>query len=213
MDQVEKRFQADLLDWSVENLREFPWRAEEASPYEVLVAEMFLNVTRTSVVADVYPEFIERFPDAESLRRASREEIVEVIRPLGLYNHRADALEELAEILSEEELPRSEQELLELPRVGRYVANALLTMAFDEDRPMMDRNVARVYSRVFGLDIDEDAPGEDAWELAARLVPPGKAKRYNLSLIDFASDLCLAQNPQCGRCFANSYCKYFQAEI
>lgn len=209
-DDPHDRFQEDLLSWSQEHLRDFPWRRPDATPYEVLIAEMFLNVTRTDVVAKVYPAFLERFPDAGALDQADREEIIDIIRPIGLYNTRADALKEIAARLSEEGFPQDEEALRDLPRVGEYVAGAVRSMAFGEDATMMDRNIARVFSRVFGHDFNQDAPEREAWELAEEMLPAGQAARWNLALIDFASDLCLAINPRCEHCFARDYCMYFQ---
>ncbi len=204
------RFREDLLAWSQDNLREFPWREAEASPYEILIAEMFLNVTRTEVMEKVYPAFVQRYPTFHALRSADREELIEVIRPIGLYNTRADALLEIAETLAGEPFPRTKEELLELPRVGEYVASAVTCMAFGDDEAMMDRNVARVYSRVFDKKFSQDAPGAEAWEFAHEMIPSGDAARYNLALIDFASIRCTAPTPKCDGCFAAEYCRYNQ---
>lgn len=171
---------------------------------------MFLNVTRTEVVAQVYPRFVERYPDAEHLREADREELIELIRPLGLYNTRSDALLEIAEHLCDHGFPRTREELLELPRVGEYVAGAVLSMVHGDDAAMMDRNVARIYSRVFGEEFNQDAPGAEAWEMAQSMVASGQAKRWNLALIDFASVRCTAPTPRCDGCFAADYCDHYE---
>lgn len=209
-DEATPRFRQDLLVWAEDNLRDFPWRRDDATPYEVLVSEMLLNVTRTEVVAGVVDEFFETYPDAETLRDAERDELVEIIRPLGLYNRRADALLELAETIAETGVPDTQEELLELPRVGRYVANAVLSMAFDQADPMLDRNAARIFSRVFGLEVNVEAPAQEDWAFAREMVPEGKAKVWNMALLDFASAVCKAPTPECGRCFATEYCTYYQ---
>lgn len=181
-------FPEDLLEWSEDNLRRFPWRVDDASLYEVLVAEMFLSVTRSEVVSGVYEDFIERYPDPDALRMAEKEDLVEIIRPIGLYNRRANALLSIADQLDDPDFRPTEESLTELPHVGPYVANAVLCMALGEDRPMVDRNVARVLSRVFALDIRADDPGERAWEFAEKILPPEEVRRFNLALLDFASE-------------------------
>lgn len=206
---AEDTFPSDLLDWADENLRKYPWRNDDATPYEVIVAEMFLAVTRTQVVAKVYDDFIDRFPTPEALRQAEREELVDIIRPLGMYNRRADALLNLAEHLEDGSVPDTYEELRELPRIGRYTANAVLAMAHDQHRPMLDRNVERVYTRLFGDDAPTDPNDEEAWRFAETLVPPEAAKTYNLGLIDFASTICTASNPSCEACFASEYCTFY----
>lgn len=201
----EERFRDSLLDWGVENTREYPWRETSRSLYEVFIAEFFLTQTPADNVASVYPQFIEQFPSLDSLDDASREELVEVIRPLGFYNMRAEALKEIAS--QRDSIPDSVEELTELPRVGRYIANTTLCIAQNRPLPVLDRNVVRVYNRVFG----EAWPTaeSDQWEFAERLVPTDDPREYNLALLDFGATICQPE-PQCDVCFATEYCTYYR---
>lgn len=203
-----ERFRRDLLEWSHEGTREFPWRDQEASLYEVFVSEMFLSQTRASVVARVIPEFLDEFPDMDTIREADVDDIAEVIRPMGMQNRRSRALKETAEILHGRDIPRNVDELRELPRVGEYVANATLTFALEEPVFIRDTNVERIFSRVLGEGWPEDT-GEQA-DLLAALVPADTARRYNLALLDFGAEICTARSPSCDACFASSYCSYFE---
>lgn len=205
-----ERFRADLLEWSEDHEREFPWRDHDATLYEVLMSEFFLSRTRAQVVARVIPEFLEEFPDIEALHRADRDRVAEVIRPTGLQNRRAAALEELAETLVGRDIPRDPEELRELPRVGEYVANATLCFALGEPLHIQDTNVTRIYERVLGENWPE-GDGEQT-ELLSALVPGDDARRYNLALLDFADALCSAQSPRCEDCFAAEYCAYYNDE-
>jgi len=112
----EERFRDSLLDWGVENTREYPWRETSRSLYEVFIAEFFLTQTPADNVASVYPQFIEQFPSLDSIDDASKEELVEVIRPLGFYNMRSEALKEIS--AQRDSIPESVEELTELPQVG-----------------------------------------------------------------------------------------------
>lgn len=205
------RFREDFLGWADGNLRTFPWRDPEAPLYEVFVAEFFLSRTRSEVVGRVYPEFIEIYPTLDSLRNVDRETLVDIIRPLGMQNRRADALEQIPGLVGES-LPRTLNGLLELPQVGRYVANATLCFALDYQLPIVDRNVNRVYRRVLDDSWDE-LSDDERWNLAAELLPPGDARTYNLALLDFASLICKAQSPECESCFANGYCPYYATSV
>jgi A/G-specific adenine glycosylase len=206
-----ERFREDLLEWSEDNQREFPWRDPDATLYEVLMSEFFLSRTRAQVVARVIPDFLDEFPNMEALRRADRDRIAEVIRPTGLQNRRAAALEEVAETLEDRDIPRSPDELRDLPRVGEYVANATLCFALGEPLYIQDTNVTRIYERLLG----DDWPGDESEqaELLEALVPNGHARRYNLALLDFADALCSARSPQCADCFASEYCTYYSEEM
>jgi A/G-specific adenine glycosylase len=149
----EEQFRSALLEWAEGNLRDFAWRDTDRSLYEVFVAEFFLTQTPAENVAGVYPKFLEQFPDLQTINRATKEEIVAVIEPLGFYNMRAGALKTIAAERSE--LPEKVDELTELPRVGHYVANATLCFSRGEPLPILDRNVERVYSRVFATEWPE----------------------------------------------------------
>lgn len=205
-----EQFRSDLLTWSEENLRLFPWRDPDATPYEVLVAEMFLKQTRSTTVASVLPEFLEQFPSPASLEGADQEEIIDIIRPLGIYHHRSRALQHLGEQLGASTIPETEEELQELPQVGRYVANATLCFGFDRPRPILDSNIRRIYTRLFP-DIAH-LSNDDLWDLAAAMLPEEDVKQYNMALLDFGAELCTDTSPACEKCFATSCCDYYQQQ-
>lgn len=204
-------FTRALLEWYGANGRSFPWREEDATLYEVFMSEMFLRRTRADVVESFLPRFLERYPDIESLSEAEIDELAEVIRPMGLQNTRARGLVELASELDGDELPRDPDSLRELPQVGPYVANATLCFAEDERLPIVDRNVERVYGRLFG-DWWAELSETERWDLAGELLPEGEARSYNLGLLDFAADVCTATSPDCDRCIVSGYCSYYRAQ-
>jgi A/G-specific adenine glycosylase len=198
-------FRSALLEWGREHQRDFPWRERDRSVYEVFVAEFLLTQTPAENVATVYPRFVERYPSLDDLREASRDDLIDLIEPLGFYNMRADALKQIA--AEYDRLPETGTELTDLPRVGDYVANATLCFAKDEPLPILDRNVERIYRRVF----------EDQWpasraeqrEFASRMLPSDDARAYNLALLDFGAAVC-GPDPNCNVCFATAYCEYYQ---
>lgn len=201
----EERFRSALLEWAGENLREFPWRELDRSLYEVFVAEFFLTQTPAENVSAVYPTFLERFPDLRAIDESDREELVNVIEPLGFYNIRSDALKTIA--AERERLPETAAELTELPRVGEYVANATLCFARDAALPVLDRNVERVYSRLFRSDWPQSP--EEQIAFTAHLVSEDDPRTFNLALLDFAAAICRPE-PLCEGCFASEYCEFFQ---
>lgn len=202
----EYEFRESLLDWGRSNLREFPWREQDRSLYEVFVAEFFLTQTPADNVASVYPEFLKRFPSLDVIEDSTEEALIEVIRPLGFYNIRASSLKEIASRV--DRIPEDPDKLVKLPRVGRYVANATVCFALSRPLPVLDRNVERIYARAF-----EEAWSDsdsDQMELASALVPNEEARLYNFSLIDFGTAIC-QNTPDCASCFATEYCEYYQA--
>lgn len=202
----ERVFQEVLLDWGEDNYREFPWRAE-TNPYRIFIAEVLLQRTFATKVVPIYLEFLNQYPDFTSIATADQGELSTLLRPLGLQNRKANAFIEIGRRLKESGVPSEEEELLALPFVGRYAANATLCFAFGQPRAIVDVNVARIYDRVFNLGV-ADATSDEMWEFAQRLVPDDDAEAYNLALLDFGADLCTSRNPGCNVCPENERCLY-----
>lgn len=200
-------FRSTLLAWATDNLRSFPWREPERSFYEVFVAEFLLTQTPAGNVAGVYPEFLSEFPTLRALRDAETDRLRTVIEPLGFQRIRSEALIEIA--ATHHELPRERSELIELPRVGPYVADATVCFACSRRVPILDRNVVRVYDRVFGGSFPESRTDRRAF--AERLLPETgiETRRYNLALVDFGALVCEKRRPRCEECFAADYCRYY----
>lgn len=206
----EEQFRSALLEWAEGNLRDFAWRDTDRSLYEVFVAEFFLTQTPAENVAEVYPRFLELFPSLNDLEVTEPNRIEDVIEPLGFQRMRTEALNTIAD--QYDVLPRARDDLLSLPRVGPYVADATLCFGMDEPLAILDRNVVRVYDRIFAAEFPDDEAGRR--QFADSLLPDdGRlARRYNLGLLDFGAVLCTKRSPKCERCFASSYCEYFQDE-
>lgn len=171
----------------------------------MFVAEFLLTQTPAENVATVYPRFVGRYRSLEDPRGASRDDLVDLIEPLGFYNMQADALKQTT--AEYDGLPETTAALTDLPRVGDYVANATLCFTRDEPLPILDRNVKRIYRRVFG----ERWPASRAEqrEFASQLLPPDDARAYNLALLNFSASVC-APDPNCSICFASEYCEYYR---
>jgi A/G-specific adenine glycosylase len=205
-----EEFRDDLLSWAESNLRQFSWRDPERSVYEVFVVEFFLTQTPAENVERVYPEFVSKYPTLARLRDADQSELESAIEPLGFQRMRAESLSEIA--ANRDAIPTTVDELLQLPRVGPYVANATLCFARERALPICDRNVRRVYSRVFGERFPDTAAEQRAF--AAEMLPNegSIARTYNLALLDFGAIVCRKREPRCSECFANEYCDYYQTQ-
>lgn len=202
-------FRENLLDWADDNLRTFPWR-ETDEPYRILIAEFLLQRTQAKQVEPVYEHFINHYPNFRSLSGVKADELADILRPLGLQNKRSTALVGIANRLRSETVPRNLADLMNLPYIGRYGANAVLCFAFDEARPIVDRNIIRIYDRVFDLELDYRS--DEAWDFAEWMLPGSEVQLYNFALLDFGAQVCSAP-PDCGVCFANGYCIYYNETI
>lgn len=201
-----------LLEWHKRNSRDFPWR-RISDPYKILISEILLQKTRAENVVSVFNSFSVKYPDAEKLSAAPYNEIKNDIEILGLSNQRAEKLQKLAKILVEKyngKLPNNKNELLELPGIGNYIANAVLCFAFGYDVPLLDTNIGRIIERVFSLKVSgEERKKDKVWEMLAEFVPKGKSREYNYSLIDFGALVCTAKNPRHNLCPLTKICDYY----
>ena len=200
-------FRIGLLNWSEENLRSFSWR-ETTEPYEVLIAEILLQKTAAEKVEPTYVELLETYPTPEDLANADEEQLADIIYSLGFQNQRSKALIAIGENIRNTGVPGEAKDLLELPHVGPYAANATLCFAFGESCPIVDANVVRVYNRIFQEEFDyRDG---DVWSFAADVLPDDEAQQFNLAILDFASLICQPKVPNCEECFFSDECSYFQ---
>lgn len=170
-----------------------------------------LQQTYVSRVLEKFPQFLRRFPTMRALAAATQKDVVIAWQGMG-YNNRAVRLHRLAKTVVHQhggKLPRNFQDLIQLPGVGRYTANAVLSSAFGKDAPVVDVNVRRFFSRVFWkMDATTDMrPLDDIWNMAEQLAPAGKAYQWNQAVMDLGATVCIARDPRCDVCPVGSYCR------
>jgi len=207
-------FQHRLLDWYRIGRRRFSWRNGKRSAYETLVAEMLLRKTDAAKVAAIFEGLIASYPRVKALAAADEAALREQIRLLGIFD-RARLLRLTAQQILDRHagrVPSTLSELLALPGVGRYTANAVLCFAYRRDAPLLDSNIIRIFERVFTVRSSKARPHEDValWSFAEQLVPPGRATTYNRALLDFAATVCTAAKPRCASCPILFLCDYGQ---
>jgi A/G-specific adenine glycosylase len=206
--------QERLLDWFERKGRHFPWRSRP-SPYSVLIAEKLLQQTAAiDKLVEVYNKIIYTYPTPGLLAKADISTLEGIIQPLGL-KYRAKELHEMAnELIARHngEVPRDLNKLIELPGVGDYAARAVLSLAFDEDIPVVDTNIARFLYRMFGLEgplPSNPARKRALIKLAGKIIPRGRARKFNLALLDLCAKICKPNKPQCSECPVQMHCAYY----
>lgn len=204
-------FTNQLLLWGKNNFRFFPWRISGIGVYESLIAELLLRKTTASQVLKVYPEFLRVFPRPEKLLESSTSHLEDIIKPLGLYKQRAKVLKDIARVLVTKGLPQSLDKIRELPHVGIYIPNAIACFCLGERVPVIDSNICRIYSRIFGLNGPRDVRrNKEVQNLAWKLLPKDKFIEFNYALLDFGALVCKGRGqPMCVECPVNTCCKLF----
>lgn len=200
-----KYFKSKLLNWFYENGRQFPWRDEYRSCYEIVIAEILLQRTKAETVSKNYLSFLDRFDSWETLAAATEDEIGESLKPLGLWRQRSKRMKALAnEVVKVGQLPRSRKKLEALPMMGQYIVNAVLTQCYEKKEPFIDMNMVRVLERFFGprekVDIRYDPYIQ---KLSKKVVYRRNHQEIiflNWAILDFAASICKSQNPLCVDC-------------
>jgi A/G-specific adenine glycosylase len=184
------------------NRRDLPWRG--ASPYAVWVSEIMLQQTQVATAIPFYRRFLERFPTVETLASAPIDEVLRYWAGMGYYA-RARNLHRAAQAIVDRFggcIPDTLDAIRSLPGIGRYTAGAILSIAYNLPHPLVDANVTRVLSRLFGLRGNPRLAASQAalWSLAERLLPPDAAGDFNQALMDLGALLCSSADPGCERC-------------
>ena len=207
---AESKLAQALIHWHATHGRhDLPWQLER-TPYRVWVSEIMLQQTQVSTVVDYYRRFMQRFPDVQSLAAAPLDEVLHLWSGLGYYS-RARNLKRAAERIVSEyhgELPDSRDELVALPGIGRSTAAAILALTADRREAILDGNVRRVLSRVFGIDGEPDAAASvrALWARAEECTPDADIAVYTQAIMDFGATLCTRHRPRCPQCPLQTQC-------
>lgn len=208
-------FQDVLIGWHEHCQRSFIWR-HAREPFAVLVAEFLLQKTNAEKVEPIYQDFIARYPTAHDLSQADEGEVHATLQSLGLH-YRASRLVGTAKVIVEKyhgAVPERVSELLTLPGVGDYMANAVACFAFGQPTPLIDTNSVRVLSRVFNFKGHSARPRTDKllWQFASSLVYASNPREYNWALLDLAHLVCMVRKPICSTCPLRDICHFNQEE-
>lgn len=203
-------FQKLVIGWFQLNGRVFPWRYGNVEPPIGLLTELLLRKTTAEQVGKAYSNLVACLK-AFSASGEYREELPAALKPLGLHQQRLSAVEGIVNFLNTRyggDLPSGLEQLLEIPHVGPYVANATRCFYLNLSVPVVDVNVARLLGRFFGVPGNSSNPVRTRayWLLAAALVPKQLAKEYNWGLLDLGAVICTPRQPKCSSCPLNMGC-------
>lgn len=187
---------------------------DHETPFQLLVATVLSAQSTDVAVNKVTPQLFARWPTPEALARARQEDVELTINRLGMYRQKAKNLIGLARGLTERhggEVPRSLQELVALPGVGRKTANVVLGVAFQKpEGVVVDTHVQRISQRLGWT--TETTPEKIERDLM-NLVPRKHWDLVSHVLIFHGRRVCTARKPACAACPVNQRCpSAFRAE-
>lgn len=208
-----KYLRRKMHEWYAVYGRDFPWRKEGVSNFELIMSEILLQRTKAETVAKYYHVFFKKYPDWDSLSMASLHELEEMLQPLGLFKHRAKRIEKITREYREKQgaLPKTKAGLQESNLGSLYVANAYEIFVLEKRAALLDVNMARVLSRYFHPRPLKDMRQEkELQQLAKRVANVKACRELNWAILDFAAVVCTAKAPGCAKCPLQKRCTYFQ---
>lgn len=199
-----------LITWYKKNRRDLPWRKTN-DPYLIWISEIVLQQTRVDQGMNYYLRFVKRFPDVHTLASASEQEVLNLWQGLGYYS-RARNLHHAAKEIVEKykgHFPGNYDEIIGLKGIGQYTAAAILSIAFEKHFPVVDGNVIRVISRLYGIStpMNTGKGKKEVLGIAETLIAGTHPGTFNQAIMEFGALFCKPQNPDCSRCIFRTECK------
>jgi endonuclease-3 len=178
-----------------------------SSPYDVLIATILSQRTKDETTERVFQAVKARWPDAVALASADEDQVDAVIHSIGFHRQKARGIIGAALALLERHdgrVPRSMDDLLELPMVGRKTANCVLVYGFSEPAIPVDTHVHRISNRLGW--VDAASPEATERELEG-VLPREHWLEINQLLVRHGKRVCLPQRPRCGECEVMPHCQ------
>lgn len=210
---VKERYKA-VLDWFETAMPTAETELKYDNPFQLLVAVILSAQCTDKRVNLVTPALFEAFPTAESMARATADDLFPYVKSVSYPNNKTRSLLGMARRLSEEfggEVPSDMDSLLSLPGVGRKTANVVLAVVFGEARMAVDTHVFRVSERI-GLTTNSKNPLQTEKALL-RHIPTERVGRAHHWLILHGRYVCKARRPLCLDCGLTTVCRYYQREV
>lgn len=180
---------------------------EHGDVFQLLVSVVLSAQTTDKSVNIVTKELFDTYPDAQSLACARQEDVMEIIKRIGMYKTKSKNILALAKMLTDQyggRVPEDYDSLIALPGVGRKTANVVLAVGFGHQRIAVDTHVFRVSNRI-GLVQEKDVLKT---ELALmETLPEERWSRSHHSLIFHGRNCCHARKPDCENCVIGYICE------
>ncbi len=188
-------------------------RDKAEDPFRILISTILSARTRDQVTEKVSDMLFSKYPDADSLAKANFSSVAKIVRPVNFYKGKTKKIIGASKLIVSKYrgvVPRTYEELLELPGVGRKTAGCVLVYGYKVSAIPVDVHVHRISNRI-GL-VKTKKP-EDT-EIALRELYDEKDwLAVNELFVSFGQTICLPVNPRCEICPVNFLCNYYAAKV
>jgi len=201
-----------IMRWYLTSQRDLPWRRTR-DPYTIWVSEVILQQTKVDQGLGYFLRFTGKFPDVQSLASASEQDVLAVWKGLGYYSRARNMLAAAKMVVSEYQgaFPDTYDNLIKLKGTGKYTAAAVASISGGEAVPVVDGNVIRVFSRLFGI---EELSGsarsfKRVAEKSLQYIHREDPGTYNQAVMEFGALYCKPGRPDCRNCIFSDVCFAF----
>ena len=196
-------FSTKLINWYTVNKRDLPWRSTN-NPYYIWLSEIILQQTQVVQGTPYYHAFTSQFPTVYDLANANEEDVLKLWQGLGYYSRARNLHWSAKYIVNELDgvFPDTYKDILKLKGVGDYTASAIASICFNEVTAVVDGNVYRALSRIFGIETPiNSTPGQKEFKaLAQQLIDKQQPAIFNQAIMEFGARQCKPKNPDCSVC-------------
>ena len=198
-----------LTTWYQNNQRNLPWR-ETPTPYHTLICEFMAQQTQINTLIPYYLRWLEKYPKIEDVAKASEDDILKSWEGLGYYS-RARNLHKTCQLIVNNHkgnVPKDPDELITLPGVGPYIAAAVASIAHNVPIAVVDGNVLRVITRLYGLsdDIGKEKTKTNIQKRLNQLIKTTDPNKFNQGIMELGALICTPKNPKCNDCPIGNMC-------
>ncbi len=182
---------------------------EFSDPFWVLITTMLSHRTKDPVTDAASRALHERYTDSRGLADAAYEDVLKIIEKVGFRTAKATRIIQAAAMINEKfggEVPRTREELMEIPGVGRKTANVVLSDSMGIPAIAVDTHVHRISNRI-GFSSSKD-PVEVETTLM-KIVPRELWVGFNPVMVEFGKNVCKPIGPRCQECNVSSFCTYY----
>jgi len=206
-------FSDTISEWYLKFARDLPWRTE-TTPYNTWVSEIIMQQTRIDQGLPYYLKFIQKFSSVQLLAKAKEDEVLSLWQGLGYYT-RARNMHKCAQIIVNDYdsvFPKTYNELLKLPGIGKYTAAAIASICYAEPVAVVDGNVQRLVARYLGIKtpVNEKLGAKEIEIFVNDEIKTANPSVFNQAMMEMGALVCKPANPLCTACVLNEHCYAFR---
>ena len=179
------------------------WKEDDASPYRHLIGTILSARSRDEMTAEITDQIFRKYRTPRALARADRRAVERILKPIGFYRTKARYVTEAARRVEKTGVPRTLEGLMELPGVGRKVANCVLVYAFGRDAIPVDTHVHRISNRLGWV---RTKTPEETERALVRMVPRRHWPILNEAFVAHGKAVCRPIGPKCAACPVERWC-------